>query len=143
MVNATRLAALCALLVTTSAQAGSTLNVASLSVDGLEVRDLSCALDKAPLLGAIVVVAALASQKEALTACGPEGAAFATRFSWTDRTTATVTSASNGKGSCIEAAMAKIPADLSGSCSVVLLTGPTPAAEAARQKLSPPPSDTK
>ena len=135
-------AALAALLgaafatVAPQAHAGSTLNVGSMSVDGLEVRDLACTLDKAPLLGAVVVVGALASQAEALNACAPEGAAYKAKFTWTTATASEVTAASKTNHTCVTAALDKVPAALKGTCTVTILAGDKAKAEAAKAKLA-------
>lgn len=121
----------------TAAFAGGTVDVESLSVDGLELRELSCTLDKAPLLGPLVVGAALAAQKDALHACAPEGHAFRVEWTWSDRTSASVTAASaKGADDCVKAALEKMPPALTGRCTAVVLTGPTEAAEKARAGLA-------
>ena len=122
-----------------AAVAGSTLNVETMSMDGLELRELSCELEKAPMLGAIVVAGALAAQKDALTACGPDGQAFRVQWTWAAVTTATVTASSlPDTDSCVTEAIGKVPPALPGKCTAVILTGPVEVAEAARSKLVTP-----
>lgn len=122
----------------TAALAGGTVEVESLSVDGLELRELSCALDRAPLLGPLVVGASLAAQKEALDACAPAGHAFRVAWTWSDTTTASVGAASTkGAEDCVRTALEKMTPALTGRCTAVVLTGPTEAAEKARAALPP------
>ena len=59
-----------------TAAAKLSFNVAQLSADGQEVRNLTCELESGGLFGAIAVVSTLAKQKQALDACASEGAAL-------------------------------------------------------------------
>ena len=120
----------------TPALAGGTLSVDSLSVDGLELRAMSCTLDQQLLLGPVTVAAALASQKAALDACAPGGEAFQVTFQWASPPSATVDRASaKSAAPCVQKALAAVAPPVAGTCTVVVLTGPTPAAEAARERM--------
>lgn len=108
-------------------------------VGGRALRDLSCALDQQLLLGPVAVAAALASQKAALDACGKDGQAFRVAFRWTDPPTVTVeaSSAPPAANACVQKALQSVAPPVSGTCAIVVLTGPTEAAEAARARLAP------
>lgn len=117
--------------------AGGTVEVGSLSVDGLELRDLSCQLDGGMLFGPLTVAAALAQAKPALDACGPDGQAFRVGFTWSGESKVEVeaSSATDKAAACVRAAIASVPPVARGKCTIVVLTGPTSAAEAARSRL--------
>ena len=126
------------LLTTLTATAGTTVSVGSLSVDGLEVRDLSCNLEKGGLLASAMVVGALAAQKSALDACAPEGGAWRASWTWSGGalTDLTIPSASApDKNACIEGALRAVTSDLVGTCEATLLVGDLAAAEAAAATL--------
>jgi hypothetical protein len=125
-----------------AAFAGGSLSVASLSVDGLELRDLTCTLERQILLGPVTVAAALASQKPALDACGPEGQAFRVAFRWTGEAAVAVEAGTGAPAAsaCVQKVLAAVAPPVAGVCTIVVLTGPKEAAEAARTKLTPAPA---
>ncbi|MCB9673410.1 MAG: hypothetical protein H6734_28360 [Alphaproteobacteria bacterium] len=127
-----------------------TLEVSSMSVNDLELRDLSCTLDPkmaeehgqavATALAPVAIAGALSAGKPELDACAPEGHAFRATLRWTDVAAASVdaSSASADAATCVQRVLGAIVPPIRGTCSVVLLTGPKEAAEAARAKLPAP-----
>ncbi len=114
--------------------AAMTIQMDSITADGVELRDLSCEVEQGGLLAPTLVVAALATHKADIDACAPQGAAFALKWSWTSATpTVEVTDSSErSKDSCIADVIRKAEAPVVGSCSAILLAGePTAAANAA------------
>ena len=59
---------------------GANLAIKRLSVDGLDVEDMSCKLDKMPLMASALVLGQLARSKTALDACVDEPCK--PRFAW-------------------------------------------------------------
>ena len=117
--------------------AATQLNIDSLSVDGAEIRSLSCQIDKGSLLASMSIGAAIAAQKEALDLCAPKGAAFSVSWTWRgDNSTSEVLKSSDESArNCIGASIATVQAPLQGTCSAFLLTGDIEQAEIALQKL--------
>jgi hypothetical protein len=129
-----------------NAAAGTKLNVASLSADGQEVRQLSCDLEEGGFTATFVVVGTLAKQKAALDRCAPKGAAFATSFTWRGgatsnvKVTGTTTAQQN---SCVSRVLAQIAPPTEGSCSLILLVGDPKGAQAAAAALAGKPAPAK
>jgi hypothetical protein len=127
-------------LLPAAALAGSTLTAGKLSVNGLEVRDVSCTLEKADFLGLLTVVGALAKEKAALDACAPGGAAFAAEWAWaggkaTDAKVARSSkAAANG---CVAKALRRTRATVDGRCTGTVLVGEAKAAAKAADALPP------
>ena len=111
------------------------LTVGSMAVNGLEVRNLQCTMDKVNFLTGMETVSALAAQKAAFDACAPKGAAFAVNWAWKDTGMADVVvlnSSNTAANACIQKALTKSASSLRGNCSAVILAGePTAAATAA------------
>lgn len=130
---------LLALALSSPAQAATHITVGSLTVDGLNVRELDCTLEGGGLLAQIVVVGGLATQRQALDACAPEGAAFKVGWTWAEGVTSKVTvdDGPDKARSCVAAAVGAVEAPMAGRCSAVLLVGDLSAAEAA---LAPAPA---
>lgn len=123
-------------LVAAAATAQTRVTVKKMTVDGLEVHDLSCSLTKGGLFATAAVVGALAKKKKAFDACHPAGAAFAVEVAWGTSPTAKVTRASKkAKSACMVKALraTKGPA---GSCTAVILVGASAAARKAAKTLS-------
>jgi hypothetical protein len=121
-----------------------TVAVQSLTANGLEVRDLDCALAKGGLLAPLLVVGTLAEQKPALDACAPQGAATTLSWRWevgaTRDVSVTATSAP-ATSPCVIGAMSGLaPAQdaLVGTCTATVLIGATGAASAAADGLKAP-----
>ena len=131
--------ALCALLLPGLSQAQTRVTVGSLTVDGLEVRNLSCFLAQGGLLASAAVVSALAKQKKPLDACQPAGAAFEVKWEWDKATTVEVTrSTAKTRDKCVLGVMKKTRGPR-GTCSAVLLVGKAEAAGKAADTLKPAP----
>lgn len=132
------------LLVTllSAALAGTAVNVATMNVDGQEVRDLTCNLESGGLLASMVVVGALSKHKAALDACAPQGAAFRVSWTWTGGATVGVTSVSASDAdlaSCVVGVLQQsLEAPVNGQCTATLLAGEATAAAAAADALSMP-----
>lgn len=106
--------------------AGANVNVGSMKVDGLEVKQLSCKLPGAGFLASAQIVGGLSKQKKALKRCGKKGESV--RVSWryaAGRASGiTVTGASGAVNRCVKKAMANVKGKLTGNCAATLLLGP-------------------
>lgn len=132
------LVAMAVLLPFGTALAGMKLNVDSLSADGQEVRQLSCEMEEGGLMATLTIVGTLAKQKAALDRCAPNGAAFATKFTWKGRATSDVKvtgPATAQQNSCVAKVLAQITPPTQGTCSVIVLVGNTKGAQAAAAAL--------
>ncbi|APR85685.1 Hypothetical protein A7982_11034 [Minicystis rosea] len=96
---------------------GANLNVDGMVVDGVLIETLSCKVDGLGLLGAVVVGATLAKQRNALRACGVQAPV---PVGWTIQRGAVVdASASSGdtkKDACIVRALKQIKSTSDGTC---------------------------
>lgn len=117
--------------------AAMTIQMDSISADGMELRDLSCDVEQGGFLAPTLVVAALATHKADIDACAPTGAAFSLKWSWTSPTPAVeVTDSSDrARDSCIADVIGKAEAPVVGSCSAILLAGEATAAANAATAL--------
>lgn len=119
--------------------AAMTLNVESMNVDGLEVRQLQCELEDGGLLASMLVVGALSQHKAALDACAPEGAAFKTTWTWAAGQTSGVSvdlSSKPAKNACVTKVLGdQVQAPVTGTCSAVILVGEAAAAGKAADGL--------
>ena len=123
------------------AMAATKLNVGSLSVDGQEVRQLSCEMAEGGLLATMTIVATLAKQKAALDRCAPNGAAFSAKFTWKKGTTSDVQvtgPATPEQNGCVAKVLSQISPRTEGSCSVIVLVGDSKGAQAAAAGLMSP-----
>ena len=123
------------------AAAKMNINVSSLSADGQEVRNLSCALESGGLFASVAVVGALAKQKSALSACAPQGAAFSVQLTFAgggSKGAKVVSSTDKAKESCVARALSNLHTDLEGTCNAIILTGNPAAANKAADTLAPP-----
>lgn len=114
--------------------AAMTIQMDSITADGVELRDLSCEVEQGGFLAPTLVVAALASHKAAIDACAPAGAAFSLKWNWTTSTpTVEVADSSDrARDACVADVVRKAEAPVVGTCSAILLAGePTAAANAA------------
>ena len=115
-----------------------TVGIDTMTVDGQEVRALSCTLESGGLFAVAGVVGSLAAQKTALDACLPSGGAFEVEWSWVAGKTATqkVLKASTASAStCVQGALGKTTSGVNGTCKAVLLLGEPVAAAAAATAL--------
>lgn len=128
------------LLLGGTAAAKLSFNVAQLSADGQEVRNLTCELESGGLFGTIAVVSTLAKQKQALDACAPEGAAFSVKWNFAKGKVDSIkflSSTKKDKEACVAAALQLVRTDLGGTCTAIILTGKQAGAHAAAETLAP------
>ena len=126
--------ALILLMLPTLATAGTTVDVDSLSVDGLPIRDLHCDLTQGGLFASVAVAGVLAEKKTAFDACAPDGAAVTLSWRWDGGATHDVragSSAPEGASACVRTAMTTIQSPQSGTCRATLLVGDADAAQRA------------
>ena len=119
------------------ARAAITLNVGSMTANGMTVNDLQCALSSSGFMVAIQLVGAIAGQKKALDRCAPGG--DAAKISWTMSggkiTDVKVTDGKNARvDKCVAKAAKKMKMALEGTCSAVFLVGAEKGAKAAYDK---------
>ena len=120
------------LTLLSTAQADLTLSLDTLSVDGLEVRDLSCTIKQGGLLASTMVVGALAGQKTDFDASAPAGSAFRLDWSWdSEATVHQVSGGTPAQQTCITEALQAISPPTQGRCAIILLAGEPAAAKAA------------
>lgn len=102
------------------------LQVESIAADGLELRDLSCAVTGGmPMRGALLIAGTLAKQKRALDRCAPEGQAFAVTWTFVDGKARDIeaTGGAATANTCVAAAVARTVSTLEGRCGAVVLVG--------------------
>lgn len=122
------------LLFSAPAFAGTSVSVSSMSVNGMELRDISCELTTGGMFASMAVTAEIANQKPAYDACHPAGAAVAMSWTWKDGKTSNVTvvaSSHEPANTCMIAALGAIESSQSGTCNATLLIGDPTAATAA------------
>lgn len=123
------------------ALANTTVQVGSMSADGLEIRDLDCSLESGGLFASALVVASLAEHKDALDACAPTGGAYAASWSWGAGSFAEVSKGVPESGnSCVQKALQATQTDLKGRCTAVVLVGDPEGALSAYQALKGEPA---
>ena len=106
--------------------ADANLMVESIAADGLELRELACAVDGGmPLFGTLAIVATLAKQKRAIDRCAPKGQAFA--VTWTFAGGKVKQPVARGgtpaANKCIASAVGRAAAPIEGRCGAVILAG--------------------
>ncbi|HET6584175.1 MAG TPA: hypothetical protein VFG69_12020 [Nannocystaceae bacterium] len=101
------------------------VNVESLAADGLELRELACAMESMPLFGTIAIAASLAKQKRAIDRCAPKGQAFAVTWTFIGGKVKDVAAVggSDAANKCVAKAVARSAAPLEGRCGAVILAG--------------------
>ncbi|MCA9714082.1 MAG: SEL1-like repeat protein [Myxococcales bacterium] len=107
-----------------------TSSVPSITINEMTLKELSCRLPTQGPWALAEVTESLASQKRALDACAPGGAA--TTVSWTFARKATKEITVHGERrtqQCVRKAMKKIRSGLEGTCSAVVLLGNRAGAE--------------
>jgi len=132
-------AVLATTLVSAGAAAGTRVSVGSMTVDGVEVRDLVCDLEDGGMFAVMAVVGALAKQKKKLDACAPAGAAFQTAWTWEGGKTAAVEvrrSSLPAKDACIAKALKAAGSGPTGRCEALVLAGKPKAARKAAEELA-------
>ncbi len=140
--------AVVALALLAAAPVGATtrVNMESTKVDGMEMRKLSCELEKAGFMAMMQVLAALKEQKKALDACVPKGkgAAFSTRWAWAggEVSEAEVVGTTYSEGRvCVAKALRTMKSALVGKCTAIMLVGEPKEAAAAADTLGKSPVD--
>ena len=106
--------------------ADANLNVESIAADGLELRELACAVEGGmPLFGTLAIVATLAKQKKAIDRCAPQGQAFTVTWTFAGgKVKQPVASGGTAKANkCIATAFARAAAPIEGRCGAVVLAG--------------------
>ncbi|MED5369997.1 MAG: hypothetical protein VX899_03200 [Myxococcota bacterium] len=125
------------------AYAAASVNIASMDVDGVRIRDLSCELSSGGgIMGGMVVASTLAGQKTALDACAPEGGAFKAEWTWTEGSTKVdkVTGVPEKGAACVKEALGPMQSASTGTCTAVVLIGPNEVAEAHYKTLKGEPA---
>jgi hypothetical protein len=113
------------------AMAGTTLEVGSMTVDGVTVLDLRCDLTgKGGPLASLGIVGGLARQKEALHACAPQGGAAQVKLPGAQGGPVVSWVSDGVKARCVERALAPVPA-VAGTCEATVLLGAEDGARAA------------
>ncbi len=111
---------------------GANVTVDSIAADGLELRELACAVDGGmPLFGTLAIAGTLAKQKKSIDRCAPKGQAFV--VTWTFAAgkvkSPTARGGTAAQNACIAKAFTRAAAPLDGRCGAVVLAGdPTHAA---------------
>lgn len=105
--------------------ADANVTVESLAADGLELRELACAMESMPLLGTLVIAGSLAKQKRAIDRCASAGQAFAVTWTFTGGKVKDVAAkgGTEAANKCIAKAVARAAAPLEGRCGAVILAG--------------------
>lgn len=119
------------------AHASTKLNIASMTADGQEVRNLSCDLESGSFFAGIAIVGSLAKKKAAFDECAKDGAAFRVTWKW-DGSKAKdlkVTGGADAQNACIGRTFVLINGPVKGTCSAVLLAGKKEAAQKAAEAL--------
>ena len=105
---------------------GATLTVGGIEADGLEVAELVCAIERAPLMGTLVLIGSLAKQDAAFDRCAPAGDAVIVHWSFDAgrvRGLAVEGGASKKVDACVAKAMAKVVGPFDVRCGAVLRVG--------------------
>lgn len=122
-----------------AALAGSEVSIGSMTVNGLEMRDVSCTLQGFDFTWMLKLQQALADSKTAGDACVPEGAAVRVRWDWKGRATAAPslvkTSANPKQQKCLAKVLTLEAAPLDATCELTLLYGEPEAARTAAEAL--------
>lgn len=122
------------------ASAGMSLNVESMTVDGLEIRDLSCEITSGGLFASAEIASGLAKQKASFDQCvAPAGAAF--RMQWSvaggpATGTTVLQSTAPAADKCMVAAFAAVSSTSVASCEGTILAGDATQAAAAAVQLA-------
>lgn len=123
-----------ALMLPAAASASTTVNVNSMNLDDLSIRDVHCELTGGGLFASMAVAAQLASQADAFNACHPSGAAIRLAWTWQNEqlvNPSVLSSSTSGADRCMTSALQAIRSPLSGTCETTFLVGDLAAAEAA------------
>ena len=129
-----RILALVPFLWSAPALAGTSVTLSSMSVNGMELRDVTCELTTGGMFASMAVTAEIANQKPAYDACRPEGGAFSMSWTWADgkTTDATVKASSHEPANgCMITALSAIESSQSGTCTATLLVGDAAGAASA------------
>lgn len=115
------------------------VKVDSIAADGLELRQLACALDSMPLLGTLSIVGSFAKHKPAIDRCAPEGRAFTVTWSFSSGRVedVVVEGGSTRANACVAKAIGRAVAPFEGRCGAVVLVGDPRAAAASADAVDP------
>lgn len=114
--------------------ADANVTVESIAADGLELRQLACAVDGGmPMFGTLAIAGTLAKQKKAIDRCAPAGQAFAVTWTFVGgKVKGPVANGGSAKANtCIAKAVAKAAAPMDGRCGAIVLAGDVAKAEAS------------
>lgn len=118
---------------------GSDVSIESMTVDGLEIRDVSCSLQGFSFTWMVELQQSLAASKKPGDACVPKGAAVRVRWNWQGRATAkpqvVKSTATSEQQQCLSRVLTLETAPLDATCELTLLYGEPTAARAAAEKL--------
>lgn len=117
---------------------GANVTVGTAAADGLRVAELACAVDRAPLMGTLVIIGSLAKHDAAFDRCAPKGDAAILEWRFADGRAAdiTVRGASSPKvDACLAAALRKVAGPFDAHCGAVLQVGKDAGADAALARL--------
>ncbi len=124
------------LLAALPAHATTAISIDNATIDGLEIHRLDCLVDSGGLGASAAILAQLASQKDALDGCAPQGAAFTIQWRWEPGQLASakvLASTAMPAAACVEDALLAAQGAQLGSCSATVLVGePNQAARAWR-----------
>lgn len=126
-----------------AALAAASVSIDSMEVDGVKLLDLKCELSSGGgLMGGMVVASTLASQKEALDACAPEGGAYQATWTWTTGKTEvqTVSGLPKAGEKCVKKALNQMQSGSTGTCGAGVLVGERTQAEAHWAAMKPAPA---
>ncbi len=112
---------------------GANVQVGSMAIDGLRVRELECRLDQVGSLGALALAATLAKQKRALDRCAPKGDAATVywRFDGSATRDVKIEGVDEGTARCVAKAMKRVKGTVPALCAAIVLIGDEAGADAA------------
>lgn len=122
-----------------AAWAGSEVSLDTMTVDGLEMRAVTCTLQGFDLTWMLKLQQGLVDSKKAGDACVPKGAAIRVRWDWKGKGKAAPTvvksSATAKQNACLTPILTLETAPLDASCELTLLYGEPAGARAAADAL--------
>ena len=120
------------------AHAASRVKIGEMTVNGLTVVDVDCALTGGGFMAGAVLMNALAKQKHSIDRCGRRGQATRVSFTLGGKKLGKINALASSKrvtGVCVTRILKKVRSKLSGRCTMTLLSGPKKAALKAARKL--------
>lgn len=117
---------------------GATLTVGGVEADGLELGELVCAIERAPLMGTLVLIGSLAKQDGAFDRCAPKGDAVIVHWAFDSKRARDIRVEGGGSSkvdACVAKAMAKVVGPFDARCGAVLRIGAKAGADAGVERL--------